>query len=121
MKYSVVLLFVLLGASYHHLTYTRIGCLAKSQDLQQPFDTKSYHLVACTCDCAYHEAKGKYSPARNQCLECYHTHDPQPMIFVRKIMLTAMKQPQNTYENPQSVLQHLINRYRRQNLAIFDK
>lgn len=122
MKHIVLFFVTMLMLTSSHVIHSRIGCLAKSQDLQEPFDTKTFHLVSCTCDCAYHAAKGKYCPARNQCLECYHSHDPQPMILVTKIVKMAMEYPQNTFEDAPHALQRLINRYRRQTTPpIFDK
>ncbi len=122
MKRTLLFFVTFLILMSNQVSYPRVGCLAKSQDLKEPFDTKSFHLVACTCDCAYHAAKGKYCPARNQCLECYHSHDPQPMFLVTKIVKIAMEYPRYTIEDGPHALQRLINRYRRQNQPpIFDK
>lgn len=106
----------------NHGIYSQIGCLAKSMDLKEPFDHKNFHLVACTCDCDYHMAKGLYSPARNQCLQCYHSHDPRPVILVTKIVKMTQEYPSFSSENVPQALQRLINRYRSQKAArIFDK
>lgn len=116
---QIIFLFLLLGTN---LAYGRIGCLAKSKDLKEPFDTKTFHLVACTCDCDYHMAKGKYCPARNQCLECYHSHDPRPIILVTKIVKMTQEYPPYMLENAPQALQQLINRYRHENSPhLFDK
>ncbi len=110
-RFTLCLLGLLLMAGTHP-TYPRIGCLAKSYNLQQPFDTKSYHPVACNCDCASQAAHGKYSPARNQCLECYHCHDPRPLIFMTKIMAQGSPKGPLTIEDAPTALQCLIKRYR---------
>ncbi len=103
-------------------TACRIGCLAKSRELTEPFDTKAFHLVSCSCDCDYYAARGLYAPARNQCLSCYHSHDPSPTILVKKIVKIAMETPRYTIQEAPRALQQLINRYHRHlHPSIFDK
>ena len=105
-----------------HTLHARTGCLAKSYDLTQPFDTKELHPVSCTCDCDYHEAKGKYTSAQNQCLECTHFHYPRPLIFVTKIRQMSGEFPQKNLFDLRRGMQHLIDQYKRQNNRVaFDK
>ncbi len=121
MKRTLLLIFLIISMISSHLIQTRIGCLSASKHLSEPFDTKAYHPVQCNCNCAYHEAKGMYSPAQNQCLECGHSHDPQPLFIVKKSIKTAINN-HYTIREASDALQLLINAYRHKKaLSYFDK
>jgi hypothetical protein len=111
MKRKTFLLIALFGMISSHLIQTRIGCLAKSKQLKEAFDTKSYHPVDCNCPCDLHQAKGRPTAPRNECLECGHFHDAQPMILVTKIIKTTLHRP-DFMHTPQESLQLLIGQYR---------
>lgn len=115
MKRRFTLLLIICGLISSHLIQTRIGCLSKSQNLKQRFDTKSLHLVQCNCDCDAWRAKGLYDSQRNLCGQCGHQHDVQPLIFVTKVaQAAAHREPAGVrVEEPKSALNMLIERYRR--------
>ncbi len=117
MKRNFFLLIIISVLISTHFIQTRIGCLSKSKELKEEYDTKSYHPVQCTCDCAYHQAKGKLSTAQNQCLECGHSHDPKPLIIVTKIAHQAAEK-NISIDEPKHALQSLINHYKAHNPSI---
>lgn len=73
--------------------YARIGCLDKSMHLEQKFDYKKYHCVACNCPC-----EQMYSLTKNgTCTECGHRRDEILVQFVTTdpTRLVNIKQLQN--------------------------
>jgi hypothetical protein len=111
MKRISSLILVAFALISSHLIQTRIGCLAKSQGLTVRFDTKTLHAVQCNCDCDRYRARGLYNPTHNECLNCGHQHDVQPLIIVTKIAQIAAER-NVAIEDPKHALQLLIDQYR---------
>ncbi len=59
----------------------QVGCMANSHKLKQKYDSKEMHYVSCHCPCGRHAASGLKTPDRNQCIECGHFHDAQPVYY----------------------------------------
>ena len=80
MNKNYTFLFVLLGFAL--LSYVsagleaKIGCMDNSLHLQERYDTKAYHYVACDCPCR------KYLSDRNKCPQCDHFHDAQQFVII---------------------------------------
>jgi hypothetical protein len=112
MNRLLLLLIAIVVLITTHLTHPRIGCRANSYYLQERYDTKELHPVACNCDCAYHQARGNYNKAQNQCLACTHFYYPHPLIFLTK--LDMAKKVTNAADMPDARfhLQRLIERYK---------
>lgn len=59
---------------------TEIGCMDNSNHLQQSYDHKTYHYVACDCPCKQYK---HYFDKGYRCSKCQHAHDPKIMEAVR--------------------------------------
>ncbi len=108
MKKIIATFFLLLST---FCAYGQPGCMSKSQNLKQKYDSKAWHYVACNCDCKKNAPKGLYAQKQNKCLECGHRHEPQPLIFMKQTV--AHNQKTSSFPpSARGVVQSAINRYR---------
>ena len=97
------------------------GCMSKSQQLQQKFDTKAYHYVSCSCPCDSYRSKGLYLQKRNTCLQCQHQHDPRPVLILNSIP-HANNRTSSFPESDHATMYRMIARWRqRSQISLFCK
>jgi len=83
-----------------------VNCLDNSQHLQESYDDKEWHSVACDCSCEKEIIKG------NKCTVCQHLQNASTYVVVlpTKIALTTRKKIY-TPRDPQTVVKKLALKY----------
>ena len=74
-NYCALFIFLLNCAS---ILNAQQDCLDNSYHLQQSYDHKNYHYVACTCSCSEYQNFTN----RGQCMQCLHYHVPKDWMVV---------------------------------------
>ena len=84
--------------------FASVHCLDNSQHLQENFDDKEWHSVACDCPCT--TIKGRH------CIECGHLQDAHTYIVVIPTKVAQQtKMKLHIPDNPQAVLRKLAFKY----------
>lgn len=79
-----------------------INCLDNSQHLQQDYDDKEWHSVACDCPCA--TVKG------NKCIECGHLQNARTYIVVEPAKIVQQERRYPSYD-PKDILRQLAHKF----------
>lgn len=98
MKKIILLSLVLLSCPL----FASVNCLDNSQHLQEDFDDKEWHSVACDCPCAI--VKG------NKCIECGHLQNASTYIVVLPTKVALQKKASRSYD-PKAALRQLAFEY----------
>lgn len=98
MKKIMLLIFLL--ANYPLIA--SVNCLDNSQHLQEDYDDKEWHPVACDCPCAI--VKG------NKCIECSHLQNASTYIIVTPTKVAQQTRKYPSY-NPKDVLRELAHKF----------
>lgn len=95
-----IIFLTLLVASFPLIA--SVNCLDNSQHLQEDFDDKEWHSVACDCPCDV--IKG------NKCIECGHLQNASTYTVV---LPTKVAQPTRKYPsyNPKDTLRELAHKF----------
>lgn len=103
MKYIMIFMISLITTPLFAGPY----CMANSENLAKPYDTKEWHYADCDCNCKAEAIKGGH------CLECGHLQDARPITIVSSTKRSEISAQSIVHapENPQDVLRKLAAQY----------
>jgi hypothetical protein len=101
MKKIILIALALLFSPVH----ASVNCLANSQHLQESYDDKEWHSVACNCPCTLIKKN-------NHCFDCDHLQNASTYVVVLPTKI-ALNNTQKIYkpQNPQTIIQKLVLKY----------
>jgi hypothetical protein len=83
-----------------------VNCIDNSRHLQEDFDDKEWHSIACDCPCT--------TIRKGYCVECGHLQNASTYVVVQptKIVHNSLTTPKvYAFGNPHDVLRKLAKRY----------
>jgi len=100
MKKIILILLALLSSPL----FASVNCLDNSQHLQEGFDDKEWHSVACDCPCE--KVKGGY------CVQCRHLQNASTYTIVVPTKVAQQTRMRlHIPDNPQAVIRKLALEY----------
>lgn len=101
MKKIILITLVLLSSP----THASVNCLDNSQHLQEDYDDKEWHSVACDCPCTMIKKN-------NHCFDCDHLQNASTYVVVLPTKI-ALSNTQKIYKprNPQAIIKKLALKY----------
>ena len=93
-KSALILIIFLLPTH----SFSRVGCMSNRKGLQL-FRIPQY--VSCSCPCGSNSRYKIITKQRGLCIECRHTRDIMPMVFLQeKDLFTHQLKPEKKSKNP---------------------
>lgn len=100
MKNLMILIFLLTSCPL----IASVNCLDNSKHLQEDYDDKEWHSVACDCPCDPRDVKG------NKCIQCGHLQNASTYIVVEPTKVVQQERRFPSYD-PKNTLRQLAHRF----------